>query len=324
MPSYNYHIKFELYPTPGPVSDIASDDDIATIWIPNQSSSIFDELPLHPRKHELKPAEPQQTDLGLLQDKGKYASTSVIDCGLDRARSVSPSEESTETNVIRLTERQWRARRESVPAPGFRAGLGADKAHRDWRFGRISVESFDTELAQSMAGSARRQGSDDGGGGQSARPAPSLGPTFGGPGQSTKGRYVPLETKHTEAGWGIVHLYREGEDGPGMEVGEGEVEGDSGGAAQNSEAGDDDDDGPILCIPAVPTYLSPSDFLGFVGEKWRGDVCHYRMVMTSRMNRYMVLMKFKDKWRAAEWRKEFDGKAFNGMEVGRTLYGCGG
>jgi BRCA1-associated protein len=94
------------------------------------------------------------------------------------------------------------------------------------------------------------------------------------------------------------------------------VDGESG----SGGGSDDEDDGTILCIPAVPSYLSPSDFLGFVGEKWRGDVCHYRMVMTSRMNRYMVLMKFQDKWKAAEWRKEFDGRGFNSMEVGLILF----
>jgi BRCA1-associated protein len=143
-----------------------------------------------------------------------------------------------------------------------------------------------------------------------AVPAARLGPTFGGPGQATKGRYVPLETKNTEVGWGIVHLYRES-DGEtlGLERKEGDGEGSGSAGSQ------DGDDGTILCIPAVPSYLSPSDFLGFVGEKWRGDVGHYRMVMTSRMNRYMVLMKFRDAWRAREWRKEFDGKVFNSMEV---------
>jgi len=70
-----------------------------------------------------------------------------------------------------------------------------------------------------------------------------------------------------------------------------------------------------LCVPAVPSYMSPSDFLGFVGEKWRGDVSHYRMVMTSRMSRYMVLMKFRDAKRARQFRKEFDGRPFDSVEV---------
>jgi BRCA1-associated protein len=61
--------------------------------------------------------------------------------------------------------------------------------------------------------------------------------------------------------------------------------------------------------------MSPSDFLGFVGEKWRGYVSHYRMVLTDGMSRYMVLMKFRDGRRAREWRKEFDGKPFDSVEV---------
>jgi BRCA1-associated protein len=201
--------------------------------------------------------------------------------------------------LVVLTERQWQARAESFPPPGFAAGLGPHTAVRDWRFGRLSVESFDMD--------AHGKGE-----GQVPAPAASLGPTFGGPGQSTKARYVPLDTKNTEVGWGIVHLYRESNGA----VSSGSGSGDAG----EGERVEDGDDGTILCIPAVPSYLSPSDFLGFVGEKWRGDVSHYRMVMTGRMNRYMVLMKFRDKWRAQDWRKEFDGKVFNSMEVCLPYY----
>ena len=159
-----------------------------------------------------------------------------------------------------------------------------------------------------------------------ATPAASLGPNLGGAGQATKAQYVPLETKNTEAGWGIVHLYREGEepDVPGSSAElltetETEKGGTSASASTSAGTATNEDDGAILCIPAVPSYLSPSDFLGFIGEKWRGDVSHYRMVMTSRMNRYMVLMKFKDKWRAMDWRQEFDGKVFNSMVVRSSL-----
>ncbi|TVY31305.1 RING finger protein-like protein, partial [Lachnellula subtilissima] len=38
------------------------------------------------------------------------------------------------------------------------------------------------------------------------------------------------------------------------------------------------------------------------------------MVMTGRMNRYLVLMKFRDSGEAARWRSDFDGKVFNSME----------
>jgi BRCA1-associated protein len=77
----------------------------------------------------------------------------------------------------------------------------------------------------------------------------------------------------------------------------------------------DEQDYTTLCIPAVPSYLTPSDFLGFVGEKTREQVSHFRMVMTGRMNRYLVLMKFRDGEAAKRWKTEWDGKVFNSMEV---------
>lgn len=140
-----------------------------------------------------------------------------------------------------------------------------------------------------------------------AGPAASLGPNLGGPGQATKGKFVPLETKNTEAGWGIVHLYRETNDS------------NASSSATTSGATHDEclngDDGTILCIPSVPSYFTPNAFLSFVGRKWVGDVSHYRMVMTSSMSRYMVLMKLRDTKIAEAWRQEFDGKAFDTMEV---------
>jgi BRCA1-associated protein len=112
-----------------------------------------------------------------------------------------------------------------------------------------------------------------------------------------------------------VHLYREGDE-PGAMGGDQETHYGSGeGNSKGQDSAGGDEEGTILCIPAVPSYMSPSDFLGFIGEKWRGYVSHYRMIMTGRVNRYMVLMKFRDSWKAQEWRKEFDGKPFDSVEV---------
>jgi BRCA1-associated protein len=136
--------------------------------------------------------------------------------------------------------------------------------------------------------------------------APSLGPTFGGAGTATKAEFLPLETKNTELGWGVVHFYREEDETSGL------IETNH----QETEAsGSKDTDCTTLCIPAVPAYMSPGDLMGFVGEKWKGDISHCRMVMTSRMNRYLVLLKFRDNFRAKQWRREFDGKVFNTVEV---------
>lgn len=122
-------------------------------------------------------------------------------------------------------------------------------------------------------------------------------------GRVTKAEFRALEGKNTEIGWGVVHLYRDGEESAGLWSVGGE------------EVYDGEEDCTTLCIPAVPSYLTPSDFLGFVGEKTRGVVSHFRMVMTGRMNRYLVLMKFRDGGVAKRWRAEWDGKVFNSMEV---------
>ncbi|CAI7612077.1 unnamed protein product [Penicillium pancosmium] len=82
----------------------------------------------------------------------------------------------------------------------------------------------------------------------------------------------------------------------------------------SSSAQGPEEDCTTLCILAVPAYLSGSDFLGFVGEKTLDEVCHFRMIRTSRANRYMVLMQFRSGRKAREWQKEWNGKVFNSME----------
>jgi BRCA1-associated protein len=352
MPPYYYHLKFELYATPDPTTTAsgsqaaAPNRDRDDIWVPSPGASIFDDLPSHPRNRQPIPPRWRQWKRGLEQH-GSFASggssggatnnsqaaattSRVIDCGAQRGRTHGTD---TDGYVVRLSERQARARAGSSPPPRVADGIGPDKAVRDWRFGRVRIESFD--LAASSAGGKEVDAGGDitemagkrenGGPGvvmQQATPAASLGPNLGGMGLATKARYVPLETKNTEAGWGIVHLYREGDESSVMR-GAQELLGEAGEGGGQEQDGSDDE-GTILCIPAVPSYMSPSDFLGFIGERWRGYVSHYRMVMTSRMSRYMVLMKFRDTRRAREWRKEFDGKPFDSVEASFLSLCCVG
>lgn len=165
----------------------------------------------------------------------------------------------------------------------------------------MSVESFDieSEKGADMAGDSENPNA-------AAFAALELGPTLGGDGSSTRAECASLPTKNTEVGWGVVHFYR-GEEMPlpGLDTG----------SVASGEDGLDEDGCTTLCIPAVPSFILPSEFLGFVGEKWRGDVTHFRMVMTSRMSRYLVLLKFRDSLKAKEWQKEFNGKVFNSMVV---------
>lgn len=137
-------------------------------------------------------------------------------------------------------------------------------------------------------------------------------------GLATKGRYEAIDTTEEDAGWGVIRLYRDSEETPGLydeprtskHTKNGKLT-----TKKENEAPFRDEDCTTLCILAVPSYLTPSDFLGFVGEKTRDVVSNFRMIRTERGNRYMVLMKFRNSKKAREWRKEWNGKVFDSMEV---------
>ncbi|KAL0941895.1 zn-finger in ubiquitin-hydrolase [Colletotrichum truncatum] len=310
MRTFFYHLKFELYPTPNPVpSDKISKGKAQAsfsskeVWVPPKGTDIFDELPAHSRKSSKRSYSfrPQPSPLqsyeapfpadtyrsSELRDLSTSGTANLIDCGPSRA----PVKEDSGRNIERITEKQWRARTQSFPPPPSSAAIRPETAVRDWRFGQLSIQSIDLE------GNSDQMAAE----GASSSAALGVGPTF--VGTTTKAKYVPLETKNTDIGWGVVHFYREEEETPEL------------GLPHSEDDSNKTEDCTTLCIPAVPSYLTPSDFLGYVGEKWRDDISHYRMVMTARMNRYLVLLKFRDSDRARKWQREFDGKVFNSMEA---------
>lgn len=310
MPSYFYHLKFELYPTSDPTDTSSSNAEQRDVWLPPAETSVFGDLPSH--RPAARPISRVVTvsanSRSRLLDKSALPSAwnslessadGVIDCGA-RAAAVHTSHRRLEV----ISERQWLERANSYPPPPSSAALRPQTAVNDWRFGRVNIETIDPVVASGtaeMAGESSRAG-------PSTVPsaAPSLGPSFGGEGTATKASFIPLETKNTEVGWGVVHFYREGNETPSLDVTEQEDE---------EETASSVEDCTTLCIPAVPAYMSPSDLLGFVGERWLEDISHCRMVMTSRMTRYLVLLKFRESRFAKKWKREFDGKVFNSMEV---------
>ncbi|RGP70687.1 ring finger [Fusarium longipes] len=266
------------------------------VWLPQPESTVFDDFPSHPRTDRRTvyhiPNTPDSPSHGSAGRNSSTSSLGIIDCGT----AARPSVKEAERKIEIVSERQWLERANSFPPPNSSAAIHPQNAVRDWRFGRVSLETVDLRTGHTMAGEGSRD---------APSAAPSLGPMFGGAGTATKADFFPLETKNTELGWGVIHFYREGDETPSLLEAEG----------QENGTGDlKDNDCTTLCIPAVPAYMSPGDLMGFVGEKWRGDISHCRMVMTSRMNRYLVLLKFRDNFRAKQWRREFDGKVFNAME----------
>lgn len=190
-------------------------------------------------------------------------------------------------------------------------GLGPPPEARDWRYGRLLSQGF--EMATLNKGASNGASPEKG-------TVLSNGITAGSGGLSTKGRFEPSSPEEEELGWGVIRLYRDGQETPGLYDGPISGKNSKGSNAVQRKAGAEpptfsDEDCTTLCILAVPSYLTPSDFLGFVGEKTREEVSHFRMIRTERGNRYMVLMKFRNGKKAREWRRNWNGKAFDGMEV---------
>lgn len=298
--SYFYHLEFELFdkaPDHSALSGVAA----VSVYLPPPLTDIFTtNLPEHPKPAEVgdKAQRVQNQKNALSKDEwpdlrkaeiSQKAQTKhrrpVIDCGASRrsdSQKSSPglfSESSTSRAAgshrsVKEVAKDWRFERVRVEAVQFGADINTDEAMDRSSDSRPNTESTPTRAV--------------------VEPLKILG------------------TKNTELGWGIVHLYREGEETPELRDVSSQYVGPYNSGDLKGEM--DNWDTTILCIPAVPSYMTASDFLGWVGEKTRDMVSHFRLIMTGRMNRYMMLMKFRDGRDARRWRAEWDGKVFNGME----------
>jgi BRCA1-associated protein len=344
---YFYHLKFELYDSPTPALTQGEGNANALgrrsskdIRLPPPGTDIFtSKFPVHtrrsPEEQSGKRNRPGGDIRGTLSETQVEVTSKtqsrIIDCGPSYA-----CEDYT------LASNTTSAASSSVSRGGLQKHFKehtAELAVRDWRFGLVRVESLDMSPLRDRASSASIMTglshvmSGGSGGAREAIPRAKGGINAGPRSHTTKARFEPLDAGvadgtglgNTELGWGIVHLYRDGEETPGL--------GAASGISQSPALVNKDGVGPqkaagkaepqsegqldttILCIPAVPSYMTPSDFLGWVGEKTREEVSHFRMVMTERMNRYLVLMKFRDAEFARKWRQEWDGRVFGGLEV---------
>lgn len=210
-----------------------------------------------------------------------------------------------------------------LPEPSQPKSLGSEKnstrtihsPSNDHRWDYVSVDSYDMNPQNPIPAASRDSGA------MSSQINKGVGTSTRG--LQTKGRYEPLSQGASEAEWGIVHLYRDAQETAGLQRESAGVSSEWWyDGAQNRQSGKPfpppkDEDCSTLCILAVPSYMTPADFLAFVGEETRNEVSHFRMIRTSRANRYMVLMKFRHGKRAREWQYEWNGKIFNSMEVCR-------
>jgi len=299
MPAYFFHLAFELH---------LSRSSPKTSYTPPPQADIFtSELPAHSSTNWTTPAPPQREYSRTLKPVASSSDVSHTSKHGERSlstreRPLNPRERPTNSRRYSHRTRPSFSEHHSSPVPLVKPP--ARPAHtrtqsfvtKDWRFDTISILSIDMQASDE----------DD-----TARPrAKSLKhPAGSSGGLATKGKYIPSEAKDTDVGWGVVHLYRDGQETPGLY-------GDGDGTEFREE------DCTTLCILAVPSYMTPSDLLGFVGEQTREVVSHFRLIRTARANKYMVLMKFREAAKARAWRKEWNGKTFNSMEV-RPLFSPG-
>ena len=316
MPSYFYHLIFELCPYPDG-DPVRPEREQGNPEIPAPGTDIFRNIRASPRHQSRensqstyhKPSESSHPLDHLSRQKTK--DTQIQPSTVPKSTLPWRGEATIQEHSSRLHGTSLHSQSRQLPIK-----QSALKTN-DWRYARVSIESIDmiTVKTQSEETTKRESASNI-----------SDGIGAGPSGLATKGRYIPSEPANSEVGWGIVHLYRDTEETPGLYDDDPTKRRSlvNGNSSYNRKKADTatfkEEECTTLCVLAVPSYLTPSDFLGFVGEKTRDEVTHFRMIRSAKVSRYMVLMKFRSVKKAREWRQEWNGKAFNSMEVASHFF----
>ncbi|GJJ11224.1 hypothetical protein Clacol_005456 [Clathrus columnatus] len=77
---------------------------------------------------------------------------------------------------------------------------------------------------------------------------------------------------------------------------------------------DDSNDGSTLAVLAVPSYMTPIDFMTFIAPASE-SIAHLRMIRDSSPNRSIVLLKFRAREDAILFSQEYNGRPYNVLEV---------
>lgn len=70
----------------------------------------------------------------------------------------------------------------------------------------------------------------------------------------------------------------------------------------------------LLCVLAVPSYTTISDFASFTSS-FHKSIVHMRIIRNPTVKHYMVILKMKDQKSADSLYLEFNNKPFNSMDV---------
>jgi BRCA1-associated protein len=300
MPSYFFHLKFELYPSPArsrnkhqrPTTPHRTNPN--STFLPPPGADIFKtSLPAHKTSRWSSytfPKHPATSDA---------SPASGSDFTSSPRRQPPSDNPDSHGDALLLPERSLNL--QHVPhSPALTpAKLSNEVSAKDWRYSAVSIESIDMELqgsASPVAASKTNQAKSSNGG------------------LHTKALYLPSDPKTTEVGWGVVHLYRDAEETSNSEDATQKQKSLGNHTQVKKDDSFDPEDCTTLCILAVPSWMMPSDLLGFVGDQAREDVSHFRLIRTGRANKYMVLMKFRSAKKAKDWQKVYNGRLFSAAE----------
>jgi BRCA1-associated protein len=297
MPSYLFHLKFELYHSPAQ-SKLKHQRPVTphktNTFLPPPGTDIFNtSLPAHKTSRWSSYTFPKHP----ATSEGLPASGS--DLTSSPRRQLLSDNPDSHGDALLLPERSLNL--QQVPhSPALTpAKLSNEVSAKDWRYTAVSIESIDMELQGSsspVTTSKTNQAKSSNGG------------------LHTKALYLPLDPKTTEVGWGVVHLYRDAEETKLLEDQTHKQKSLENNSRLKKDEDFDPEDCTTLCILAVPSWMMPSDLLGFVGDQAREDVSHFRLIRTGRANKYMVLMKFRSAKKAKDWQKVYNGRLFSAAE----------
>ncbi|EMC98316.1 hypothetical protein BAUCODRAFT_32335 [Baudoinia panamericana UAMH 10762] len=294
MSSYFFHLKLELYTVPASNADtrcFPNSPASRKVYTPPSGTDIFrDTFPAHATSRLIakRPGTPQS-------HKSSDSEASP------RRKQLAGLADSSPGDALLLPERNLNLRDIPPQSPALTAAKHSNETSaRDWRYQAVSIESIDMASQSSFDVAASKA---------VKNPVNGL---------HTKAVYLPSESKTTEVGYGIVHLYRDSEESTLLADGEGlprrYLEDRRGRASGHGDHGFSPEDCTTLCILAVPSWMMPSDLLGFVGDQAREDVSHFRLIRTGRANKYMVLLKFRSAKKAREWQRLYNGRLFSAAE----------
>ncbi|KAI9272428.1 hypothetical protein EDC94DRAFT_555087 [Helicostylum pulchrum] len=109
-----------------------------------------------------------------------------------------------------------------------------------------------------------------------------------------------LDEKTVQLGYGLLRLYKSTEPVPELQD-------------LDTALSKDQDQDTIICVLAVPSYMTYKDFTNFLGAA-NANITHYRFIRDYSPNKYTVLLKFKNRQSAFACHQKFNGRRFNMTE----------